>query len=120
MHELGIARNILEIVQQSVPNDRSLSVRWIRIRIGQLSGIVPDSLDFCFRALLSETGMQQAGFIMEKVPTVALCKDCKQEFTVEEFAFTCPSCNSVDLELLSGRELEVVDIELADDEPAFP
>jgi hydrogenase nickel incorporation protein HypA/HybF len=115
MHELGIARNILEIVQQSVPHDRFPSVKWIRIRIGQLSGIVPDSLEFCFRALLSETDMQQADLIMEKVPTVSLCKDCGHQFTVEDFAFTCPSCNSVNLELLSGRELEIVDIELADD-----
>ncbi len=115
MHELGIARNILEIVRQSVPDNRFPSVKWIRIRIGQLSGIVPDSLEFCLRALLSETDMQQADLIMEKVPMVSLCKDCGHQFTVEDFAFTCPSCNSVNLELLSGRELEIVDIELADD-----
>ncbi|MBN2320536.1 MAG: hydrogenase maturation nickel metallochaperone HypA [Acidobacteria bacterium] len=115
MHELGVARNILEIVQQSVPEDRFASVKWIRIRIGRLSGVVPDSLEFCFSALLSETKMQQAGLIMENEPIVSLCKDCGHQFTVEDFAFTCPSCNSANLELLSGRELEIVDIELADD-----
>ena len=115
MHELGIARNILEIVQQTVPDHQFPSVKWIRIRIGQLSGIVPDSLEFCFSALLSETGMQQAGLKMETVPTVSLCKDCRHQFTVEDFAFSCPSCSSANLEMLSGRELEIVDIELADE-----
>ena len=115
MHELGIAQNILDIVRQSVPEDRFSSVRWIRIRIGQLSGIVPDSLEFCFSALLSETEMKQAGLKMETEPTVSLCKDCRHRFTVEDFVFTCPSCGSASLEMLSGRDLEVVDIELADD-----
>ena len=114
MHELGIAQNIIDIVQQAVPEDRFPSIRWIRIRIGQLSGIVPDSLEFCFSALLGETGMPQAGLKMETVPTVSLCKDCLHRFTVEDFAFTCPSCGSSSLELLSGRDLEVVDIELSD------
>jgi len=115
MHELGIAQNILDIVKQSVPEDRFPSVRWIRIRIGRLSGIVPDSLEFCFSALLNETEMKQAGLKMETEPTVSLCKDCRRRFTVEDFAFSCPSCGSATLELISGRELEVVDIELADD-----
>lgn len=115
MHELGIARNILDIVQHSVPVDRYPEVKWIRVRIGQLSGVVPDSLEFCFSAIISETDMRQATLKMETVPTVSQCRDCGHRFTVEEFAFTCPSCNSANLELLSGRELEVVDIELTDD-----
>ena len=55
MHELGIAQNILEIVQQSVTKEQAPAVRWIRIRVGQLSGVVPDSLEFCFQAIVSET-----------------------------------------------------------------
>ena len=115
MHELGIARNILDIVRQSVPENQFPSVRWIRIRIGQLSGIVPDSLEFCFSALLDEAGMRQAGLKMETVPVVSRCRDCRHQFTVEDFAFTCRSCGSANLEMISGRDLEVVDIELADE-----
>jgi hydrogenase nickel incorporation protein HypA/HybF len=115
MHELGIARNILDIVKQSVPAEQAAAVRRIRIRIGQLSGVVADSLEFCFSALLSETDMKQAGLVMETVPTVSLCRDCRRQFTVDDFAFTCPACNGVNLEVISGRELEVVDIELEDD-----
>jgi len=115
MHELGIAQNILDIVRQSVSDDQVAAVRRIRIRVGPLSGVVADSLEFCFNALLNETEMKQAGLVMETVPTEALCIDCRQKFTVDGFAFHCPSCKSANLELISGRELEVVDIELADD-----
>jgi hydrogenase nickel incorporation protein HypA/HybF len=114
MHELGIARNILDIVQQSVPEDQFEAVKKIRIRIGQLSGIVPDSLEFCFSALLNETPMRQAGLVMEKTPAVSLCRDCRHQFTVEDFTFSCPACKSVNLETVSGNELEIVDIELVE------
>ena len=115
MHELGIARNILDIVKQHVPDDKAASVRRIRIRVGQLSGVVPDSLEFCFSALLGEAGMKRAGLVMETIPTVSRCRECGNRFEVDNFAFSCPACESGDLELISGKELEVVDIELADD-----
>ena len=114
MHELGIARNILEIVQQSIPPGQEAAVKRIRIRIGQLSGVVPDSLEFCFSALLSETQMEQAGLVIEKIPSVSLCKDCRHRFTVDDFVFSCPACKSLNLEVISGNELEVVDIGMAD------
>lgn len=114
MHELGIAQNILDIVQQSVPDGQVSAVKKIRIRVGRLSGVVPDSLEFCIKALLSETGMKQAGLAMETMPTVSLCRDCRQKFTVDDFVFSCPACKSANLELISGKELEVVDIELED------
>jgi hydrogenase nickel incorporation protein HypA/HybF len=112
MHELGIAQNILEIVQQSVPEDRAAAVRSIRIRVGQLSGVVPDSLDFCFSVIVGETGMRQASLAIEHVPTVSKCRDCGHSFSVEDFLFCCPACSSASVEVVSGRELEVLEIEL--------
>jgi hydrogenase nickel incorporation protein HypA/HybF len=114
MHEIGIAQNILEIVRQSVPEDQAAAVRGIRVRIGELSGIIPDSLDFCFSALVSETEMRRASLVMDTIPTISLCKDCRQQFTVENYDFSCPSCNGGNLELVAGKELEVVEIELAE------
>ena len=115
MHELGIAQNILQIVQQSVPEKSAADVRGIRIRVGQLSGIVADSLDFCFRALVSQTDMQRAGLEIENVPIISECKNCQHRFQMEDLGFSCPSCKSTNLRLISGRELEVVEIELADE-----
>ena len=115
MHELGIAQNILDIVQQNVPDGQGAAVRRIRVRIGQLSGVIPDSLKFCFSALLSDTEMNQADLVMETIPTVSRCRDCLHRFEVEDFVFSCPSCDGVNLDLISGKELEIVNIELADD-----
>jgi hydrogenase nickel incorporation protein HypA/HybF len=115
MHELAIAQNILEMVRQSVPQDRAKSVRGIRIRVGQLSGIVPDSLDFCFSAIVNDTDMQRAKLAIEHVPTLSQCKTCAHRFGIEDWIFTCPVCQSTNLELISGKELEIVEIELEDE-----
>ncbi len=115
MHELGIAQNILQIVRQSVPVNLSADVRAIRLRVGQLSGIVPDSLNFCFGVLVNDTDLRQASLAIEQIPVVSECRDCKHRFQMDDLAFSCPSCRSVNLELMSGRELEVVEIELAEE-----
>jgi hydrogenase nickel incorporation protein HypA/HybF len=115
MHELGIAQNILQIVRQSVPEMDAADVRSIRIRVGQLSGIVPDSLEFCFSAIVHDTDMQRASLEIDQVPTTAECKDCMHRFQMDDLGFSCPACKSVNLQLISGRELEVVEIEIAEE-----
>ena len=114
MHELGIAENILDIVWQSVPDDQASAVRNIRLRVGPFAGIVPDSLKFCFAAIADDTGMTKATLQIEKTPLVASCHDCENKSEVENFVFQCSACGGVDLEIVSGKELEVVEIELAD------
>jgi hydrogenase nickel incorporation protein HypA/HybF len=120
MHELGIAQNILQIVQQSVPEEYAADVRAIRLRIGQLSGVVPDSLSFCFDVLVNDTKMRQATLAIEQVPLVSECRDCKNRFQADDLAFSCPACRSCRLDIVSGRELEVVEIELAEEGDEIP
>jgi hydrogenase nickel incorporation protein HypA/HybF len=115
MHELSIAQNILEIVKQSVTENQAKSVRSIRVRVGQLSGIVPDSLDFCFSAIVNDTAMPQARLAIEQIPMLSQCKNCAHRFGVEDWVFSCPVCQSTSVELISGKELEIVDIELVDE-----
>lgn len=114
MHELGIAENILQIVQQAAPENQAMNVRLIRVRVGRLSGVVPDSLEFCFSAIVNQTELEQARLMIEQVPIVYRCQGCAHQFQMDDFSFFCPECQGNRLELISGRELEVVDIELAD------
>ncbi len=115
MHELGIAQSILEIVQQAVPKEQASSVRRIRLRIGPLSGIVPDSLEFCFQAITSDTDMQRAGLAIEQIPITFQCKKCAWRFQVNDLEYLCQQCKSSDLEVISGKELDIVEIELAEE-----
>jgi len=114
MHELSIAHNILEIVQQYVPPNDTRSIKTVRMKVGELSGVVSESLEFCFDAITVGTYLQGAHLDIEPIPLKSECRKCTNTFRVEEYNFRCPSCGSDDLSIIAGRELQVTEIELND------
>jgi hydrogenase nickel incorporation protein HypA/HybF len=117
MHELSIAQNIIDIVRQAVPPARAPAVTSVRVRLGSLSGVVAESLAFCFEALVGDTPLARARLAIERVPTACACRACGARFEPDGFIFFCPSCGSGEVRVLSGHDLQVVDVEL-DDVPA--
>ncbi len=67
MHELGLANSILDIVRQVVPAERAWAVRSVRVRVGDLAGVVPDSLAWCFSAIVSDTPFDKAALTIDHV-----------------------------------------------------
>jgi len=114
MHELGIAENILDIARRNIPDGKASAVGNIKLRVGPFAGIVPDSLKFCFAALAGDAGMANAALQIEQTPLTASCRDCGNKSDVKNFVFLCPGCGGGNLEIVSGNELEVVEIELGD------
>jgi hydrogenase nickel incorporation protein HypA/HybF len=115
MHELSIAQNIVEIVQQHVPNHGEAKIKTVKLRIGELAGVIPDSLEFCFGAITAETSMQDVILEIERVPFVLECKKCGKVATNETGIFLCMVCGSDDTKMISGNELLVTEIELFDE-----
>jgi hydrogenase nickel incorporation protein HypA/HybF len=116
MHEMGIAQQIIDIATASIPADlRSARVERVNLKIGKLSAVVPDSLRFCFDIVSKDTPLAGAQLAIEETPVVARCKDCDARWTIAEPVFTCRTCDSSSLEILSGRELDIVSIEISDE-----
>ena len=117
MHEMGIAMEIIEIAEASIPAGmENVQVERVNLRIGKLSAIVPESLTFCFGVAVRETRLEGARLNIEQVPVVAMCKDCGAQWTIDEPAFACPQCKSGSIELISGKELDIVSIEVLDED----
>ncbi len=112
MHELSIAQNIIEIVRQSVPQDELKEVTSIKLRIGEISGVVVDSLEFGFQAIISDTELEGTRLDIEKVPFVFKCNNCGTESTNDMGITVCPKCNSTDTKIISGLELNIIEVEL--------
>ncbi len=112
MHELSVAQSILDIVNQYVPADRSNAVKSVKLRIGELSGVVPDSLEFCFSAIISDTPLRGTTLEIERVPFTLHCKRCSNTFTSEYGVVICPTCGGDSTEIVDGTEMQVVEIEL--------
>ena len=115
MHELSIAQNILDIVREKIPQGEEALVRAVRIRIGAMAGVVPDSLAFCFSAITHGTPLERTALEIINVPLTVHCKMCGTESSIEQTLFFCPSCGGFELDVLTGREMQVSEIELDDD-----
>jgi hydrogenase nickel incorporation protein HypA/HybF len=120
MHELSIAQSIVDIAGQYVPRNRQNGIRMIRVRVGDLAGVVPDSLSFCFTAVTAGTPMAEALLEIEHVPYVIHCTGCEQDSTTEPGLALCPHCGSAATRILSGTELQVMTIDLDDETPEQP
>lgn len=112
MHEMSIAENLLEIIERHAPTNGAARVKVIRLRIGEMTAVVPESLRFCFEVASEGTVAHGAELRIEPVPIVSHCHDCRADFEVGGYVFICPNCGSPKVELVSGNELDVVELEL--------
>ena len=115
MHELSIAQNIVEIIREHVPSNGLPLVKNVKLKIGELAGVVPDSLEFCFDAITEQTPMRNAVLVVEHIPFVVECRSCGRVSTNDIGTFLCAECGSDETRMVSGNELLVTAIEVLDE-----
>ncbi len=112
MHELSVAQRIVEIAEEQASKSGLAKVTVIKVRIGGLTTVVPEALNFCFGFATEDTLVAGAELVIEEVPAEAKCNSCGRAFPVTEAYFlVCPSCSSPDTTLLKGQELDLLSIE---------
>jgi hydrogenase nickel incorporation protein HypA/HybF len=116
MHELSIAYEINSIVDQYVKAEEKKLIKSVRIRVGKLQNILPDSLIFCFEAINSSGDSAGPKLEIEQVPITIECDECGSVNEVEDYTFNCINCGSTDIRLITGNELAVKEIELFDED----
>lgn len=119
MHEMGIAMQIIEIATASIPADmEGARVARVNLKVGKLSAVVPDSLRFCFEIASQDTPLRHAELNIEEIPVVIYCGDCNAQWAISDPVFTCRKCNGANIKVISGRELDIDSIEVADEDTA--
>ena len=110
MHEMSIAHSLFEIVLEEMEKNNAKTLRSVRLRIGELSAIVPDSLSFCFEVMTKGTHMEGAELIMDIIPLEGMCRSCGQSFEIKDYVFKCPYCEGTQIETVSGQDLSIVEM----------
>ncbi len=117
MHEMGVAMQIIEIAAASIPADMKGShVERVNLKVGKLAAIVPESLRFCFEIASQDTPLAGAELVIQEIPVIARCNDCRFQWTIDNPVFICQKCQSGSIQLISGRELDIESIELAEED----
>jgi hydrogenase nickel incorporation protein HypA/HybF len=109
MHELSIAEELLDIIEKRAGQEGIQKVDRINLRIGELSGVFPDSLEFAFEVLSKGKITEGAYLDVEMSAVKVRCALCgKYVISGEE---SCPSCGSSEFSLSGGDELEIISFE---------
>lgn len=112
MHELSIMATALETALKEARQAGAKRICTLTLRIGDLSGVVPEALELAFATLSSGTLAEGGSLCLERVPARFWCPSCAQEFDAGPAFALCPVCGEPCQDLKSGRELEITSLEI--------
>jgi hydrogenase nickel incorporation protein HypA/HybF len=113
MHELSLVTSIVETVTETLAAYPGARVKEVRLRVGVLASVIPESLEFCFEIASEGTPLEGAKLVVEVLPVIVHCEPCSLDSELEGVqSFRCPRCGELCGEIKQGRELEIVDIEI--------
>ena len=113
MHELSIALSLIDMANEEASRHSAGRVTALHLKLGALSGVVKEALSFSFEIASDGTPLEGAQLIIEDVPVVIQCQNCSADeaiATIQEVR--CPRCGELATEIIQGRELELVSLEL--------
>jgi hydrogenase nickel incorporation protein HypA/HybF len=114
MHEMAVTQSILDIAVKHAQQAGASRIDKINLVVGELAGVVDDSVQFYFDFLSRDTMAAGAALVFDRRPAVYRCRECETTFHPEGFAWECPACNALGFEVLSGREFRIDSIEVDD------
>jgi hydrogenase nickel incorporation protein HypA/HybF len=110
MHELSITQNLLDLALRHADGK---TVTDLHLVIGQLSSFMDDSVQFYWDIIAKGTPAEGARLHFRRIAAELKCRDCGQQFDLEGDSFACPTCNSMNVEVVGGDAflLESIEVE---------
>lgn len=108
MHELALMERMVAAVEARVRPSR---VGRVRLQIGQLAGVLPETLEFCFALCARGTVLDGARLEIDEVGGRGRCRRCGGHVAMETVSDRCP-CGSAEIDVTRGRELRLATLEL--------
>jgi len=111
MHELSVALSILDVALEEAKRHGG-RVLAIHLRLGPLCGVIKPALVSAYELAREGAAVEQSILVVEEVPIRIWCQTCEAERGGALQEMCCPVCGSAPSRVVSGRELEVVALEI--------
>lgn len=117
MHELPIIKRVLQIVLSYASEQEAKEVRSITLKVGEMHDLIPELVEKYFSYASRGTIAEKAKLKIMPLPIICTCNDCQKHFVYNlrygETTQGCPVCGSKTLNLVSGNELSIDNIEIS-------
>jgi len=108
VHELAITEGIVDAVTERLPG---ATVTCVRLEIGAMSGVVADSVRFCFDLVTEGTSLQGARLEINQLAARCHCRICGSDFEPDGPIALCP-CGSAEITVLAGQDLKIISVQV--------
>lgn len=113
LHELSVALGLLEGVRETANRDAVERVLAVHVRVGALTGIAPDALQFSWELASAGTVAEKSTLKIDHVPLTVFCDRCATERQpAPASGLVCPVCSTACPTIVHGRELQLVAMEV--------
>ena len=112
MHEMSLAENVLQIIEESARTQKFRRVRTVVLEIGQLAAVEPEAMRFCFDAVTGGSIAEGALLEIIEIPGEGRCDTCGEAVAMQEPYGLCPACGSPHLQVVAGDRMRVKNLEV--------
>ncbi len=113
MHELSIAMSIVDLAEEEAERRGGVQIKAVHLRLGLLSGVVKDALLSSYEMACADTCLEGSHLVIEEVPVIVFCRNCGAQRPVHSIQmFCCSDCGTPTAEVVQGKELIVVGLEV--------
>ena len=112
MHELSLAMNVREIVEDAAEQNGSVKVNTVNIAVGEFSSVSIDALEFAMEVAKKDSCFENAEIKIRPIKTVFVCEECKTETVMEDYVFLCSACGSGAVRITAGDRMYVESIDI--------
>ena len=112
MHELGIVFHIIDSLEEIGKENQLSQVANVTLEIGEVTGVIDSYLKDCWRWASDKYDLLRGSeLVIEQIPAVTYCEQCKKTYETVKYGKTCPYCKSDQTYLVKGNEFNIKEIE---------
>lgn len=113
MHELSIAMSIVELAEEEIERRVNVQITAVHLKLGELSGVMKETLLASYEMACEGTSLAGSRLVVENVPVVVFCSRCQAPRSVSSIQlFCCAECGTPTSEIVQGKEIEVIALEI--------
>ena len=112
MHEMSLMASMLDLIEDQAAKEGFRLVTRVTLEIGTLAGVEAEAMRFAFDVATQDSVAQGAELVIEETQGLARCTVCGSLAPVAAFYDPCPACGRAPQEIVRGRELRIVSLDV--------